>query len=154
MTKISKKFRNINGKLVDLEIIKESQNYVEIFLSFSDFKQTKNAKIRSLFLLLLAFFVYLFSFSERSAGILAAFSVAIGFQVISTISLVKFEKITLVKGFVLNISTKYWMGKEFSQVIPLNYVRDVVINEVLYFVSISKDFPFMFYVNFQSSSKE
>lgn len=136
MTKISKKLRNINGKFVDLEIIKESQNYVEIILSFSDFKQTKNAKIRSLFLLLLAFFVYLFSFSEHSVLILAAFSVAICYQVISTISLVKFEKITLVKGFVLNISIKYWMGREFSQVIPLNYVHDVVINEVLYFVGI------------------
>jgi hypothetical protein len=127
--------KNIDGKLLDLSIVKQI-NYLEITLNYTDYVKEQKSKIQQIVLLVLAYFVYLYSYSEFKILVSLIFVAIFCYLVLSLYALVEKESIRLVKGFVIEITSHYWHGRISSQLIQLEYIHDVIINEALEFVSL------------------
>lgn len=133
--KTKEKYKNIDGRSLDLDITKDN-NYLEITVHFSDYTKEKNSKIQHLFILVIAYFVYLYSFSERKILVSLIFVAIFLYLILRLHSLIERETIRLVQGFVIDITSTYWRGRISSQLIQLQYIHDVILNEALYFVII------------------
>lgn len=117
-------------------IIDESTNYSLIEVLNTAYTKRRNSLLRTLVFALMLQLSYFLTFVEQHLVVHSIFLFVFIFTIIRLLSLVDREVLKIVSDFGIEKSTVYAFGRRQQLFLPINNVLKVVINEVIYLVSL------------------
>lgn len=117
-------------------IVDETANYAQIEVANTNYTKRRNELLRRLFFTLLLQLSYFLSFTVQHFVVHSVFLVVVIFNCNRLLSLVDCEILKIVSDFGIEKSTVYALGRRQQVFVPINNVLKVVINEVIYLVSL------------------
>lgn len=117
-------------------IVDESANYSQIEVANTVYTKKRNSLLRRLFFTLLLQLSYFLSFTTQHLVVHSVFLVVLVYNCSRLLNLVDCEILKIVSDFGIEKSTVYAFGRRQQVFVPINNVLKVVINEVIYLVSL------------------
>lgn len=120
-----------------LTINSESPNSVEITLENTNFAASKLKSLRYIAYVVCLYFVYFTFLNGKHFLIHASFLVILGLLLTQLLNIVDKETLKVVRDFGIEKATVLSFGRSSTVFVPRNNVHQLVLNEVIYFVSVN-----------------
>lgn len=117
-------------------IVDESANYAQIEVVNTIYKKKRNSLLRRLVFAILLQLSCFLAFAVQNLVVHSVFLVVLVYHFNRLLNLVDCEILKIVPDFGIEKSTIYAFGRRQQIFVPINNVLKVVINEVIYLVSL------------------
>lgn len=137
MTRSTRLYQNIYGQNLELILKNDNKQFLEVTLWNSRYSIIKYACHRNIVLAVLSYLILIYAFSQKIM-ISFVFVLVVLFLVYKLYNLLERETVKTIKGLALEKSSHYSFGRTKTFFIPNQNIHKIVINEVIYFVSLNK----------------
>ena len=136
MTRSTNIYQNIYGQKLELTLKNDNMQFLEVTLWNSRYYNIKYACHRNIVLVVFSYLILVYAFSQIKFVISFVFVLVLLFLVYKLYNLIERETVKTIKGLALEKSSHYTFGRTKSFFIPNQNIHKIVINEVIYFVSL------------------
>lgn len=136
MTRSPNIYQNIYGQNLELTLKNDNKQFLEVTLWNSRYSIIKYACHRNIVLAFLSYLILVYAFSQIQIMISFVFVFILLFLIYKLYNLLERETVKTIKGLALEKSSHYTFGRTKTFFIPNQNIHRIVINEVIYFVSL------------------
>lgn len=134
MTSSPNIYQNIYGQNLELILKNDNKQFLEVTLWNSRYPIIKYACHRNIVLAVLSYLILIYALSQKIM-ISFVFVFVLLFLVYKLYNLLERETVKTIKGLALEKSSHYSFGRTKTIFIPNQNIHKIVINEVIYLVS-------------------